>query len=113
MRVTGNSIPPEIAVHPIVGTLEAEVRLTENVQPVDDPESTLYTYDEYIFRIKQNGTTERDIEANLKEWLLTGRSKEFDPNVSAVFAMEENHLAELGELIEEIYNEDLEAIENV
>ena len=108
MRVQGNSFPTPAEVYP--RGKNAEVRLRENPRKVD---YELYEYDEYTLTVPAHPGLEQEISANLSEWLKTARSLEYNPAASAVHEMEESHLAALGALIEEIYNEDVDMIDDM
>lgn len=108
MRAQGNTIPPSVEVY--LRGKNAEVRLRENTRKID---YELYEYDEYTLTVPDRPGLEQEISANLSEWLKTARSMEVNPDASAVHEMEESHLAELGALIEEIYNEDVDMIDGV
>ena len=108
MRIQGNTIPPSAEVYP--RGKNAEVRLRENPRKID---YELYEYDEYTLTVPASPGLEPEISENLSEWLKTARSLEVNPASSAVHEMEESHLAELGALIEEIYNEDVDMIDGV
>ena len=108
MRVNGNTMPPSVEVYP--RGENAEVRLRENPRKID---YELYEYDEYTLTVHDHPGLEQEISANLSEWLKTARSTEVNPAASTVRAMEEDHLAELGALIEEIYSEDVDMIDGI
>ena len=80
MKVKGNNIPEAIHIErylPKSGYVE--VRLTEN--PVQ-LEEELYQYDEYVLQIPQRENLAEEIEANLNDWLITGRTLEVNENAS-------------------------------
>lgn len=108
MRAQGNTMPPSVEVHP--RGKNAEVRLRENPREID---FELYEYDEYTLTVPDRPGLEQEISANLSEWLKTARSMEYNPDASAAHAIEEAHLEELGALIEEIYNEDVDMIDGM
>lgn len=108
MRVQGNTIPASVEIYR--RGKNAEVRLRENPREVDDE---LFEYDEYTLSVPASPGLEQEISANLSDWLKTARSTEVNPAASAVHEMAESHLAELGALIEEIYNEDVDMIDGV
>jgi hypothetical protein len=108
MRVNGNTIPASVEIY--LRGKNAEVRLRENPRKVD---YELYEYDEYTLSVPASPGLEQEISANLSEWLKTARSTEVNPAASTVRAMEEDHLAEMGALIEEIYSEDVDMIDGI
>lgn len=105
MRVQGNISPETITVetyHPITGY--AEVRLRENIKAfsaVDQTtgtEITMYEYDEYVFHLKDKEGLKEEIEANMSDWLATGRSMEVNDNASELQDMKEALGILLGEV---------------
>lgn len=83
MRVRGNVSPAVIILepyHPKPGY--AELRLRENVREISEidkiTEQTIvqYEYDEYTFLLKEKDGLKAEIEANLNDWLVTGRTLE-------------------------------------
>jgi hypothetical protein len=40
---------------------------------------TMYEYDEYTFVLREKETLQTEIEANMDDWLITGRTLEVDP----------------------------------
>lgn len=78
MKVTGNNIPEAVHIErylPKAGYVE--VRLTENATRLED---NLWQYDEYVLRVR--GVTKEEVEANLNDWLITGRNLEVNENAS-------------------------------
>ena len=67
-----------------------EVRLRENIKEVTetDPQTettlTLFEYDEYTFLLKDREGLQEDIENNLSDWLITGRTLEVNESASIV-----------------------------
>lgn len=67
-----------------------EVRLRENIKEVTetDPQTettlTLFEYDEYTFLLKDREGLQEDIESNLSDWLITGRTLEVNESASIV-----------------------------
>lgn len=91
MRVRGDAYPENICVEtylPIPGM--AEIRLRENVKEVSvtdgvtEQAATMYEYDEYVFLLKDREGLQEDIEANMADWLVTGRTLEVNENASMV-----------------------------
>ena len=108
MRAKGNTIPASVEIY--LRGKNAEVRLRENPRKID---FELYEFDEYTMTVPDRPGLEQEISENLREWLKTARSTEVNPASSAVREMEEDHLAELGALIEEIYSEDVDMIDGI
>lgn len=67
-----------------------EVRLRENIKEVTDidPQTetsvTMFEYDEYTFLLKNRESLQEDIENNLSDWLITGRTLEVNESASIV-----------------------------
>ena len=80
MKVTGNNIPEAVHIErylPKAGYVE--VRLTENATQLED---NLWQYDEYVLHVK--GVTKEEVETNLNDWLITGRTLEVNENASVM-----------------------------
>ena len=78
MKVKGNNLPETIHIErylPKSG--HAEVRLTEHAVQLEE---NLFEYDEYVLQVK--GVTKEEVEANLNDWLITGRTLEVNENAS-------------------------------
>ena len=69
---------------PIPG--QVEVRVRENVRQITETE---FEYDEYILHVKDRDGLKEDIEANMGDWLTTGRTLEFNESASAVVDMKD------------------------
>lgn len=91
MRVRGNISPATLTVEsylPMEGYVE--VRLRENINEVTetDPQTeattTMFEYDEYTFLLKDREGLQADIEGNLNDWLITGRTLEVNESASIV-----------------------------
>lgn len=91
MRVRGNIAPVTLSMEsylPLEGYVE--VRLRENINEVTetDPQTettiTLFEYDEYTFLLKDREGLQEDIENNLSDWLITGRTLEVNESASIV-----------------------------
>ena len=91
MRVRGNISPATLSVEsylPMEGYVE--VRLRENINEVTetDPQTettiTMFEYDEYTFLLKDREGLQADIEGNLNNWLITGRTLEVNESASIV-----------------------------
>lgn len=67
-----------------------EVRLRENINEVTetDPQTettiTMFEYDEYTFLLKDREGLQADIEGNLNDWLITGRTLEVNESASII-----------------------------
>lgn len=86
MKVKGNVSPNVLdieAFSPMPGYVE--VRLRENIKSLTEvdemteAEITMYEYDEYTFHLKEKESLQEEIEANMDDWLTTGRTLEVDP----------------------------------
>src|SRR5574344_1223914 len=86
MRVRGNVSPNALdieAYSPMPGYVE--VRLRENINEISVTDEmsetpiTMYEYDEYTFVLREKETLQTEIEANMDDWLITGRTLEVDP----------------------------------
>ncbi len=86
MRVKGNIKPDVLSIEgyePIEG--KVEVRLRENITEFETEdtmtEETIkgYEYDEYIFIMDNTKGLKKSIEADLDNWLTTGRTLEVSP----------------------------------
>lgn len=91
MRVRGNISPTTLSVEsypPMEGYVE--VRLRENINEVTetDPQTetaiTMFEYDEYTFLLKDREGLQEDIERNLNDWLITGRTLEVNESASII-----------------------------
>ena len=82
MKVTGNNIPEAVHIErylPKAGYVE--VRLTENAVQLEE---NLWQYDEYVLHVRNREGIAEEIEANLGDWLATGRVLETNLNASLV-----------------------------
>ena len=78
MKVKGNNLPEAVHIErylPKAGYVE--VRLTENAVQLEE---NLWEYDEYVLHVQ--GVTKEQIEENLSDWLITGRTLEVNENAS-------------------------------
>lgn len=96
MRVRGNLSPNALDIEafaPMPGYVE--VRLRENVKSVTvvdemtEAEVTMYEYDEYTFHLADKEGLREEIEANLTDWLIAGRTLEINEGASIVQDMKE------------------------
>lgn len=96
MRVRGNLSPNALDIEafaPMPGYVE--VRLRENVRSVTvvdemtEAEVTMYEYDEYTFHLADKEGLREEIETNLTDWLITGRTLEINEGASIVQDMKE------------------------
>lgn len=91
MRVRGNISPVTLSMEtylPLEGYVE--VRLRENIKEVTETDQqtetsvTMFEYDEYTFLLKNRESLQEDIENNLSDWLITGRTLEVNESASIV-----------------------------
>ena len=91
MRVKGNISPNVLSIEPYApkpGCME--VRLRDNINPIVETdemtgqEISVFEYDEYTFVLPDREGLREDIEANLTDWLATGRTLEVNQNASIV-----------------------------
>ena len=74
--------------NPVPG--QVEVRLRENIKEISVVDSmteqtvTMYEYDEYVFLLKDREGLQEDIEANMADWLVTGRTLEVNEGASII-----------------------------
>lgn len=82
MRVQANNPPITMTLEsylPMSGYVE--LRLRENVTKVS---SEIYEYDEYTILLKDREGLAEEIEANINDWLITGRTLEVNENASII-----------------------------
>ena len=91
MRVKGNISPNVLDIEsyrPMPGYVE--VRLRENINEVTvvdemtEQEIKMFEYDEYTFIVREREGLREDIEANMSDWLVTGRTLEINESASIV-----------------------------
>lgn len=96
MRVQGNVWPDTVTIEafrPMPG--QVEVRLRENIRSISvldemtGMEQTMFEYDEYTFHLADKEGLRKEIEENLSDWLLTGRTVEMKEGASAVEDMKD------------------------
>lgn len=98
MRVRGNVSPNVLDIEafaPMPGYVE--VRLRENIKTVIVPDTmgeteteiTMYEYDEYTFHLREKEGLKTEIEANMSDWLTTGRTLEINEGASIVQDMKD------------------------
>lgn len=96
MRVKGNVSPNLLDIenyHPMPGYVEA--RLRDNINEVhitDDmtgEETVMFEYDEYTFLIREREGLRDEIEANMADWLATGRTLEINESASILMDMKD------------------------
>lgn len=91
MRIRGNISPNALNIEPYAPKAgHVEVRLRDNINPILETdemtgqEISMFEYDEYTFVLPDlEGLRER-IEANMADWLATGRTLEVNQNASIV-----------------------------
>ena len=91
MRVKGNISPNALNIAPYAPKAgHVEVRLRDNINPIvetDDmtgQEISMFEYDEYTFVLPEIDGLREHIEANMADWLATGRTLEVNQNASIV-----------------------------
>lgn len=109
MRVKGNVAPTVLSIEdyePIEG--KVEVRLRENIEEVETEDTmtgetvTGYEYDEYVFILDNIKGLKKAIEADIDNWLTTGRTLEVAPNATLYVTAKSDAVDEYTqELIEE------------
>lgn len=89
MRVKGNILPNVLDVEPYVPMPGCvEVRLRENMKSVEVADEmsgktlTMYEYDEYTFILKDHPNLKDEIQANMADWMTTGRTLEINEGAS-------------------------------
>lgn len=91
MRVKGNVAPNVLDIEryrPMPGYVE--VRLRENINEVTvvdgmtEQEIKIFEYDEYTFIVREREGLHEEIEANMADWLVTGRTLEINESASIV-----------------------------
>ena len=124
MRVKGNVSPNVLNIEPYApktGHVEARMRdnITHTVEKDDmtGQEISMFEYDEYVFVLPDRDGLREDIESNMADWLVTGRTLEVSENASIVVAQQRDinaanaQNAELLEtmaaMVEEVYESDL------
>ena len=141
MRTQGNIYPETITVEPRIDMPGiVEIRIRENINDVShiDQETgqniTMYEYDEYTTLSADRPDLKNEISENIKDWITTLRTIEVNQNASIVRNMQydittyetelteiqkvaqeeqDKATAEMAALVEEVYNSDMEVIENV
>lgn len=96
MRVKGNVSPNVLDIEPFAPMPGyAEVRLRENIKEVTEVDEmteqkvTMFEYDEYTFHLVNKESLQEEIESNLNDWLITGRTLEINEGASIVQDMKE------------------------
>lgn len=96
MRVRGNVSPNSLTIEPFAPMPGyVEVRLRENIKSVTvvdemtEAEVTMYEYDEYTFHLAGKEGLREEIEGNMSNWLITGRTLEINEGASIVQDMKE------------------------
>lgn len=91
MRVRGNVSPNVLSIEPYAPKVgHVEVRLRDNINPIVETdemtgqEISMFEYDEYTFVLHDRDGLRADIEANMADWLATGRTLEVNQNASIV-----------------------------
>ena len=96
MRVRGNIEPEQIRIERYYPNPKlAEIRVVENIKDVseineDDKVTPIYEYDEYTFLVNYTPNLRAEVEADIANWLATGRSLEVKSNASALCEAKES-----------------------
>ena len=109
MKIRGNLSPELIHIEPFAPKPGCvEIRLRDNIKPVTEKDEMtgqavqMFEYDEFTFVLPDREGLREDVEANMADWLATGRTSEVNVNASLVKDYEEEAqnmkeaLAELG-----------------
>ena len=91
MRVSGNVSPNALNIEPYAPKAgHVEVRLRDNINTIVEKdemtgqEISMFEYDEYTFVLPDLEGLREHIEANMADWLATGRTLEVNQNASIV-----------------------------
>lgn len=96
MRVRSGVSPDVISIEPYMPMDGyVEIRVRENIGEIPRDEGIEYEYDEYTFHVLDRENLRDDVEANLSDWLATGRTIEVNEGASVIQDMK-NALAILG-----------------
>lgn len=87
MRIRGDVLPNTISIEPYPQQKGyAEIRLRENIteatEQVNDQEVKFFEYDEYLMVVPNRDGLQNEIETNFEDWILTGRTLEFNDKAS-------------------------------
>ena len=92
MRVKGNISPNVLNIEPYAPKAgHVEVRLRDNINPIVETdemtgqEISMFEYDEYTFVLPDREGLREDIEANMADWLVTGRTLEVNEGASCAW----------------------------
>ena len=128
MRVKGNVSPNVLNIEPYAPkTGHVEVRLRDNINSIEatdkmtGQEISMFEYDEYTFVLPDIEGLREHIEANMADWLATGRTLEVNQNASIVVAQQRDInaanaknaelLETMAAMVEEVYESDLTVFE--
>lgn len=96
MRVRGNVSPESLSIEPFAPMPGyVEVRLRENIKDITavdemtDQEVPMFEYDEYTFHLANKEGLREEIEGNMSDWLITGRTLEINEGASIAQDMKE------------------------
>ena len=91
MRVKGNISPNVLSIEPYAPKAgHVEVRLRDNINPIVETDDmtgqkiSVFEYDEYTFVLPDFEGLRAHMEANMADWLATGRTLEVNQNASIV-----------------------------
>ena len=87
MRVRGDASPNTISIETYPqqdGYVEIRLRenITEQTEQVDEQQVKYFDYDEYLLVVPNREGLQNEIETNFEDWVLTGRTLEFNANAS-------------------------------
>lgn len=96
MRVRGNVSPNVLDIEtftPMPGYVEVHLRENirdiKTVDEITEQEVQMFEYDEYTFHLAEKEGLREEIEGNLNDWLITGRTLEINEGASIVQDMKE------------------------
>lgn len=100
MRVRGDVSPNTISIETYPqqeGYVEIRLRenITEQTEQINEQPVKYFDYDEYLLVVPNREGLQKDIETNFDEWILTGRTLEFNDQASMAQDMQ-NALEILG-----------------
>lgn len=92
MRVRGDVSPKPISIETYPqqeGYVEIRLRenITEQTEQINEQPVKYFDYDEYLLVVPNREGLQNEIETNFEDWVLTGRTLEFDENASKAHEM--------------------------
>jgi hypothetical protein len=91
MRIKGNISPEIISIEfydPKEGFVELRIRDNIKELPTED-EASMYEYDEFTFHLKDRKGLREEVEANISEWIATGKSLEVNERATIICELRE------------------------